>query len=151
MAGDGIEMIFSGMEEFRKALDEMVAKADAGSREIVTKGALIIENNAKRHAHVISGRLRRSIRLIDVTSLGFGVWKSRVAPTVIYGRIQELGGTIRPKGDNATGLLWFKVGGQLRSAKSVTLKPHPYLKPGVDDSHGELSALAESVWAKAAG
>jgi hypothetical protein len=136
MAGDGIEMILTGVEEFKKALEQMVAQADAGAREIATKGALIIEKNAKKRAPVKRGTLRRSIRLVDVTSLGFGSYLSRTAPSVIYGRRRELG---------------FHGWTQGQHPQHVLHDPgKPYMAPAIQDSGDELRALASAVWAKAA-
>jgi len=53
-----------------------------------------------------------------------------VGPTVIYGRIQELGGVIKPV--HAKMLSWVDDGVRI-FAKMVHLPPRPYLRPAVDE------------------
>ncbi|WP_329143425.1 HK97 gp10 family phage protein [Streptomyces sp. NBC_01456] len=41
---------------------------------------------------LITGTLRRSIKVTGPHPLGMGRWEAQVGPTAVYGRIQELGG-----------------------------------------------------------
>ena len=59
-----------------------------------------------------------------------------VGPTVIYGRIQELGGVIKPV--IAKMLSWIGDSGERIFANSVTLPPRPYLRPAVDEHMDEI-------------
>lgn len=86
---------------------------------IVTRGTMIA---AKK-----TGELRNSGRIEKregVTSAVFG------GNGVPYGRIQELGGTIRPK--TAKALSWIGKDGERVFAQSVTLKGTHYLKRAGD-------------------
>jgi len=59
----------------------------------------------------------------------------------IYARIQEFGGTIRPR---KAKLLHFFVDGKEIFAKKVTLPARPYLKPAIDDNKPEIiKAMAD--------
>ncbi|MFJ8798538.1 hypothetical protein [Streptomyces sp. NPDC102487] len=42
---------------------------------------------------LVSGTLRRSIKVVGPVPAGYGRWLAEVGPTAVYGRIQELGGT----------------------------------------------------------
>ncbi|WP_369043512.1 hypothetical protein [Streptomyces sp. Midd1] len=42
---------------------------------------------------LVSGTLRRSMKVVGPVPAGFGRWLAEVGPTAVYGRIQELGGT----------------------------------------------------------
>jgi len=64
-----------------------------------------------------------------------------VGPTVIYGRIQELGGVIKPV--FAKALSWIGADGKRAFAKSVELHPRPYLRPAVDEHMNEIRAAIE--------
>ena len=69
------------------------------------------------------GRLAGSITVRKDTKLS-----GQVGPTVVYGRIQELGGVVRAHGNYS---LHNKATGQY-FGRQVTLPPRPYLKPGVE-------------------
>ncbi len=89
----------------------------------------------KRNSRILteSGRLRDSI------NAQAGQDEVRVGTNVIYGRIHQEGGTIVPK--NATHL-FFRIGGALVAAKSVTLPARPYLGISSDDE----TMIAEIVF-----
>jgi hypothetical protein len=135
----------SGVAEFRRAMDDMVARASAASRAAVTTGGHLIEAEAKRQlalsSHprgtqtpspagsppsLISGTLRRSIRVTGAEAKGPTGWTISVGPTAIYGRIQELGG------DTGT----------------TVLPPRPYMQPALQKviSDGTLAACYATAW-----
>jgi phage gpG-like protein len=59
-----------------------------------------------------------------------------VGPTVIYGRIQELGGIIKPV--FAQMLHWINDAGEDVFANVVHIPPRPYLRPALDDHKEEV-------------
>lgn len=84
----------------------------------------------------VSGGLRRSVRLYPAVSTGSYRAKSRVAPLIVYARIQEQGGTVTAKhtyidrhGIIRPGYLRFGVSGNYHFARSVTLPARPYMAP----------------------
>jgi len=84
-----------------------------------------------------SGVLEGSI-VIDVFARDFergveGVWGSR---DVVYARIQELGGTIRPT--RAAKLAIPQPGGGVAFVDSVTIPARPYLRPAADKNYPDL-------------
>lgn len=74
-----------------------------------------------------SGDLRRSIQVDPLTSLGQGRYSTQVGPTVIYGRIQELGG------DTGRG-------------HAVHLPPRPYVAPALAALQPEMYAIMKEAW-----
>jgi hypothetical protein len=73
---------------------------------------------------LVSGTLCRSIRGRGPKQLSRGRIQGLVGPTVVYGPIQERGGTIYPHGQY---LRWFDAAGFAHFARSVTLPPRPYM------------------------
>jgi len=75
---------------------------------------------------LISGALKRSLRLYAAVRLSAYKAMSHVKPLIVYARIQELGGTIRPR--DAKALSWV-MGGKRYFAQQVTLPARPYMRP----------------------
>ena len=139
-------IIMTGVAEFRRALDEMVARASAAAATAVTTGGHLIEAEAKRQlglqSHkrgtqtpsapgeppaLVSGTLRRSIKVTAPEPKGPTGWTISVGPSAIYGRIQELGGDV-----------W----------NGAVLPPRPYMQPALDKlvSDGTLAACYADAW-----
>jgi phage virion morphogenesis protein len=89
----------------------------------------------KRNSRILteSGRLRDSI------NAQAGNDQVTVGTNVIYAAIHQLGGTIKPK--NASHL-YFRIGGRLVMANSVTLPARPFLGISKDDE----TEIAEIVF-----
>ena len=87
------------------------------------------------------GQLRNSIiPKVQQTETGA---EAEIGPNVIYGRIQEFGGTIRPVKARA---LHFKIDDQDIFVKRVTLPPRPYLAPAALDHQQEVvSVMAAAI------
>ena len=140
-----------GVPQFMAALDGMVGAADAASREAVAKGGHLIEAETKKdlsigsHAKgqpttstpgtppdLVTGQLRRSIKVTGPTKTGPGAWESRTGPTAVYGRIQELGGVTGRGG-------------------ATYLPARPYLGPALQHliSSGRLAEVFTQAWRSA--
>jgi phage gpG-like protein len=85
---------------------------------------------------LISGGLKRSLRLYPAVMVGFANATAKVRPLIIYARIQELGGTIVAKhaftdkhGRTQAGYLRFKIGGKYVFKRSVKIPARPYMAP----------------------
>ena len=139
-------IIMTGVAEFRRALDEMVARASEAASTAVTTGGHLIEAEAKRQlgltSHtrgtrtpsapgeppaLVSGTLRRSIKVTRPESKGPTGWTVSVGPTAVYGRIQELGGDV-----------W----------NGAVLPPRPYMEPSLAKviQDGSLAACYTAAW-----
>jgi len=136
------------IDQFRNALLALDDKIRGG---VIAKAAMaggyVIETYAKINAEKTfksgTGNLMSSINTTleksDSTSA-----EVAVGPTVIYGRIQELGGVIKPV--TAKRLHWVDEGGKHHTALSVTLPPRPYLRPAVDDHEPQIiKAVSENL------
>lgn len=142
---------WGGVDEAKAGLDAIRERLHAATPKIVSEGAEYVQREAQNNMggpgpKVITGALKRSITLTEPTQSGKG-WKAQVAPHVVYGRIQELGGTIVPK--RARMLSWVGGDGVRRFARSVTLPPRPYLRPAVDSSQEAIQQIAVKRWGDA--
>lgn len=128
-------------EATRAALDELIRRARDAAPKIALGGALLGQKFARHyatmghphHLQVRTGHLRRSIRAHVPFESQPDVWESRTYPTVVYARLQELGGWVFPK--RFRFLHWIgqpqygdAPGPQWRRA--VYIPARPYLRPG---------------------
>lgn len=117
-------------------------------------GGQVIEANAKINAEqVFSGKSTGGAGLagsIQTVLTGSSTTKADVSvgPSVVYGRIQELGGWVKTVHAK---ILRFFVDGVAVFAKAVYIPPRPYLRPAVDGHEDEVRAaiaasLKRDVW-----
>ena len=124
-------LIWHGLPEFKAALDKAVADAHkAGQRGANAAAALVsrtTQDKLRQTTHkrgtptpsrpgeppsLVSGQLRRSVKIVPAERRGPTAWVSKVGPTAVYARIQELGGT---------------------AGNGATLPARPYLEPAVKE------------------
>ena len=131
MAG-GIEI--SGVGGFEASIDALIASVQEATRVGVMTGAHLVEAQAKQSMNgpgpqVQTGTLRRSINVVDTTTLGAGSYQARIAPTVIYGRRQELGF----HGADSLGRVYNQRG-------------RPFLSTGLNRSIPQLQGVFSAAW-----
>lgn len=145
-----MEVVFTGTAAFEAALIASVEAAVAATNTAVARGAALIEGETKKalttYSHpkgtptpsppgqppaIIGGALRRSVitRILTTATLGSPVASASVGPTIVYARIQELGGR--------TG-----------RGHRTTLPPRPYLAPTVNRlvTGGSLERVFADAW-----
>ena len=110
-------------------------------------GGFVIEAHAKINVEKTfkpgTGNLSNSINTTLEKSTDT-MAKVSVGPSVIYGRIQEFGGVIKPV--TAKMLHWVDEGGQHHQANSVTIPARPYLRPAIDENEARiLKAVSENL------
>jgi HK97 gp10 family phage protein len=143
--GDGANVTWVGLKDLYAALETAQKDADAASKEIVTQGAALIQKKAQAnfegshrkgqphtggdHPNVVTGYLRRSIRMTPVTSYGAGTWGTTVGPTSVYGRRVELGF----RGTDSLG-------------RRYNQPAFPYFTPAVEEVTPDLEELAANTW-----
>ena len=134
-----IEIIITGTREFSAGLYKDIAKADLAARNIVTKGAEVIKENAKKEFRPQqpksvpavptrpterTGNLKGSIQMNGAPRpLSKGAWVSETGPSIKYAQYVEYGTS--------------------RSA------PYPYMKPGFKKSEKEIEIIAMEEWRSA--
>ena len=125
--------------------DNVKAALKAATGDALKRAALagghVIEANAKINANnTFSSKstggagLGGSIQTVVSKSTDTRA-EVEVGPTVIYGRIQELGGIILPV--HAKILSWVDNGVRI-FAKRVQIPARPYLRPAVDEHENEI-------------
>ena len=130
----------------KAARGEMLAKAGEAGLQLVVNAA--IPKAPKR-----TGTLRRSIHT-EVLEKRDDYAEVAVGTDVVYAAIQEFGGVIVPK--KAKMLHWVGEGGIDIFAHSVTIKPHPYLRPAWDENESKMiqevkNSLTQLIETAAAG
>ena len=122
-------MVWHGVAEFNAALDKAVKGAYEAGRKGANNAAKEVakatQEKLRSSTHkrgtptpsrpgeppsLVSGQLRRSVKIIPAVPYGATAWKSQVGPTAVYARIQELGGV---------------------TGNGATLPARPYLEPAV--------------------
>ena len=149
------EFQVDGVDAWCAALDARMAAAGHATDRAVDDGLALIQRGAQQNlaffSHppgtptpsapgdppaLVSGALRRSIKTRR-TRHGPGVYEGRVGPTIIYGRIQELGGRL---GRNPRAAMWRQPG---------VLPPRPYFQPAVFNARPKIARLFRQAWYKA--
>lgn len=160
----------SSIAGLEAALDRIVVAAVEATPVAVAQSAAIVQGAARGNAshrpgpNVVSGDLRRSIltgggatagpMTPGTARIGPFRWSSVVGPTVIYGRIQELGGNIYPhhearSGSGRPGMLSWMSDGHRFYSRHVYIPPRPYLSPALVSSQGAIEQRFYDVWAAA--
>lgn len=126
------------------------AVSGAALEKALMAGGLVIEANAKINVTKtfsdkstggagLGGSIFTEVAESSKTSVTV-----HVGPSVVYGRIQELGGTIKPV--LAKTLSWVNDAGERVFANIVHLPARPYLRPAMDDNKKDIeAAIAHQV------
>lgn len=130
-----MKQVLFGVPETIAALQAKTLEYRGKLETAVNAGALIVENDAKERAPYLSGTLKRSIDHETVERSATRVAVS-VGTDLEYARIHEFGGVIKAK--NAPYLKFQTADGAWHSVKSVTMPPHPYLRPALDNNKGKV-------------
>lgn len=142
------DVTMRGWDEFFIGLDEIAKRVDSAPRTALVDAARVVEREAKNNfegSHrpgephvggnkpdVVSGMLRRSIRVETAHREGRGVWFLRVGPTAPYGRRIERGFV----GVDSLG-------------RRYNQRPFPYLHPALRKSVPAIRRIYERAYAKA--
>jgi HK97 gp10 family phage protein len=139
LAGDAIKRLQRAGQIAKKAI--MRATRKAASR--VQRQAKVNVRQVLNTTGQSTGTLSRSITTADVP----GELAMAVGSGVIYARIHEFGGVIKPV--HAERLAWRTPDGAWRTAMTVTIPKRPYLAPAMDavrsDIEGDFAAVAAYI------
>ena len=113
--------------------DALVRAAMAGGQTVETFAKINAERKFSAKAtQTLAGSIQTTLDKADGNSAYVNV-----GPTVVYGRIHELGGIIKPV--IAKTLHWINDAGEHVFAKLVKIPARPYLRPAVDEHMNEIS------------
>jgi len=145
------EIIISGISDFDKALKFDIAKSDAAARNIVTKGALIIERKAKEEFRARpsgSQRVSKSGRVYYQGAPNYPAIPPK--PTQRSGNLRN---SIRTQSVKSLGVgRWQSdTGPSVKYAGAVEYgtsrsRQFPYMTPGVKNSNEEINRIAQEEW-----
>jgi len=141
------------MTSFRDGLRRL-DRAVSGQivHDAVDAGARLIQAHAKINANNVfsskaTNNLANSITVeIEKTLHGAS---ANIGPTLVYGRIHELGGIIKPV--HAKMLSWVVEKGETIErifAKVVHMPARPYLRPAVEDNKSEIEDVIAATLRK---
>lgn len=132
----GDKAVAAHLRRMRGALPRMLGLAlEAGSAPLV--------NRAKQLCPYKTGNLRRSIHFGGLI-VGPDFAQGDAGSNLEYAAAQENGATIVPK--TARMLHWVTDSGEDVFAKSVTIPPHPYLRPAAAETFPAVaSTIARSL------
>jgi HK97 gp10 family phage protein len=144
----------SGVKDFIEKLGADEEKADLAARNIVTKGVLIIERNAKKH---FRARPTGSQRTSKRTGRRYyeGAPKYPASPPDPTNRTGNLMASIHSSTAKRTGSAWMaSTGPSVYYAPFVNYgtsraRAFPFMTNGLKDSEHDIKDLAEAEWAKA--
>jgi phage gpG-like protein len=140
-------VIVSGVREFNAALSSVVAAQRTATRQATAKLLHQIEAAAKEQLRtsshrkgtptpsapgeppsLISGGLRRGIRVTGPEAVGATSWSGEVGPTSPQGRIQELGGI---------------------AGRGTVLPARPYMQPAWEQIKPLIAPTYRAAWSGA--
>ena len=110
--------------------------------DIAKAGSHVIQSNARTYAPVDTGNLKASIQAEPDEQSAMVAW-ARIGTNVIYARIQEFGGWIKPKTKKM--LSWIGSDGKRVFAHAVHIPAQPYLRPAVDNHRNEIVSVVAAM------
>ncbi len=144
------------MTRFREGLRRMDRAARGETlKKAALAGGLVIETYAKINVNdIFSSKATGGAGLggsitTEVTKASDTAVEVSTGPTVVYGRIQELGGIIKPV--LAKMLHWINDAGEDVFAHVVHIPARPYLRPAVDEHQEEIIMAVAAVLSRAIG
>lgn len=128
--------------EDKKYIESFPDRTSKGLMSGVRKAMFYSETQAKLsfgktgQLKARTGHLRRSIKseVIKKPSSLIG----KIFSNIIYARIHELGGVIRPKKGKC---LKFQIGGHWVMVKKVKIPARPYLRPAIEDHINQIKQI----------
>ena len=127
------------LSQFKKKMAKLSRAAQGDALlETLDAGARVIQANAMINANEVfsdkaTNTLANSI-IVEIEGRGNKA-SANIGPTVVYGRIHELGGIIKPV---VAKMLHFVIDGVDVFAKAVHIPARPYLRPAVDGHEDEI-------------
>lgn len=141
MSATTIKMVVNNVDKIIGAVSgEQLERAAMAGAQVIEAQAKVNVNRIFSSKSTGGAGLAGSIQSVVSEKSDTSVWVD-VGPTVIYGRIQELGGIVKPV--FAKVLSWVDDNGVRIFAKMVQIPPRPYLRPAVDESKSKIERAVE--------
>ena len=145
------EVIISGINEFDNGLKRSMAKADIAARNIVTKGALVIERKAKEGFNPRPSGSQRTSK--SGRTYYQGAPKYPATPPKPTQRSGNLRNSIKTQQVTSLGAgRWqsdtgpsVKYAGFVEYGTSRS-REFPYMTPGIKSSYEEINSIAQEEW-----
>ena len=146
-----VEVIISGINEFDNGLKLSMAKADIAARNIVTKGALVIERKAKEGFNPRPSGSQRTSK--SGRTYYQGAPKYPATPPKPTQRSGNLRNSIKTQQVTSLGAgRWqsdtgpsVKYAGFVEYGTSRS-REFPYMTPGIKSSYEEINSIAQEEW-----
>jgi len=138
--GETFTIQVEGLEELQKALEQFPGEYEKFTKIAMGQGMAMLESTAKTKAPFDTGALQASIGSEIIRGPGSEII-GKVGTKMVYGPIQEYGGTIHAK--NVPYLVFQTKDGAWHSVKSVTIPAHPYMRPTLKEKAGDVVRLIE--------
>jgi phage gpG-like protein len=131
-----VTVLYNYVPKIRAAISgDVLAKALMAGGQVIEAQAKINTTKVFSSKSTGGAGLGGSIK-IELIQSGETSAEVHVGPTVVYGPIQELGGTVKPL--HAKMLSWVNEAGERIFANAVHLPARPYLRPAVDEHKSEI-------------
>ena len=145
------EVIISGINEFDNGLKRSMAKADIAARNIVTKGALVIERKAKEGFNPRPSGSQRTSK--SGRTYYQGAPQYPATPPKPTQRSGNLRNSIKTQQVTSLGAgRWqsdtgpsVKYAGFVEYGTSRS-REFPYMTPGIKSSYEEINSIAQEEW-----
>lgn len=145
------EIIISGISDFDKALKADIAKSDVAARNIVVKGAFVIERKAKEEFRARPSGSQRTSK--SGRTYYQGAPKYPATPPKPTQRSGNLRNSIKTQQVTSLGAgRWqsdtgpsVKYAGFVEYGTSRS-REFPYMTPGIKSSYEEINSIAQEEW-----
>jgi len=131
------------------ALDKLIADLEAATKDGVDDAAHQLQGLVRENAPHLSGELAATVAVTGPYPIVRG-YAAKVGPTLIYGRIRELGGRIPGERKVMTHpfLRWYQDGKPV-FARSVRQKGSRYVLRSVEEFRPQMRNVLMRHWANA--
>jgi len=148
MANKGkVIVLEDNFDSVRKAITGamLMDSAKAGGHVVEGHAKINASKGGKEHLNIRTGHLVNAINVSEGKQTPTRAWADIGPGAVIYARIHELGGIIKPVA--AKMLSWVNEAGERIFANLVHIPARPYLRPALDENTDKIvSAVETEIW-----
>jgi len=131
------------------ALTQLAVLIDAATKDGVADGADLVQGLGRTYAPHLSGELASSITITGPAATGPAEYTAKVGPTMVYGRIREIGGAIPGRKGMTHPFLRWSYGGHWVFKHKVHQHGAKYMLHAVEDVRPQFRSIVARRWANA--